>query len=157
MDHRIRAAALLVDGSRVLLVCHRDASGRTWWVPPGGGLNDRDESVFDTVVREVYEETGLTITVGRIAYLREFREASAETHHFEVFMAVDSWSGELTLEHLDPADADYTMVQEARWVERDELPGITVWPERLYEPGFWTDAAQGFPEVRYLGSQRDDA
>lgn len=156
MDRRIRAAALLVDGSRILLVCHRDERGEVWWVPPGGGLNRRDESVFDTVIREVFEETGLTITVSRIAYLREFREAAAETHHFEVFMPAETWSGELTLDHLDPADADYTMVQEVRWVAREELPGTTTWPEYLDEPAFWSDAARGFPEVRYLGSQRDE-
>jgi ADP-ribose pyrophosphatase YjhB (NUDIX family) len=61
---RVAAYALLRDeADRVLLV--RAGPGTTWagrWILPGGGA-EHGEDVVATVVREVAEETGLTVTV----------------------------------------------------------------------------------------------
>ena len=60
----VRAA----DG-RVLLLRHRLwADGEQWGFP--SGFAKRGERFQDTVVREVREETGLTVRVGRLAELR---------------------------------------------------------------------------------------
>ena len=60
----VRAA----DG-RVLLLRHRFWPDDAQWGFPSGFVK-RGESLPDTVVREVREETGLTVRVGRLADLR---------------------------------------------------------------------------------------
>ncbi|MBT7673044.1 MAG: pyrophosphatase, partial [Oceanospirillaceae bacterium] len=41
MRHRIRAAGILVDQDRILMVNEND-DGRSYWVPPGGGFETQD-------------------------------------------------------------------------------------------------------------------
>ena len=45
MKHRIRTAAIVVEGDSVLLVKHQGhgpEDGYVWWVPPGGGVSPHD-------------------------------------------------------------------------------------------------------------------
>ena len=65
MRHRIRAAGILVDQDRILMVNEND-DGRSYWVPPGGGFETQDGNTRNTVKREVWEETGLTVSVGEL-------------------------------------------------------------------------------------------
>ena len=46
---------------RVLLFSAREADGERWWFTPGGGVH-RGETVQGAAVRELYEETGYTVT-----------------------------------------------------------------------------------------------
>lgn len=69
---------LLVDGEQILLAQHSIGDGRTVWVGPGGGVED-DESLVQTLARELHEETGLVLTGAyppRLVWIQtaEFRE-----------------------------------------------------------------------------------
>lgn len=71
MRHRIRAAVLVVEGDSVLLVQHQHDElhgGESCWIPPGGGV-DGEESLVECARRETLEETGLSVELGRIAYI----------------------------------------------------------------------------------------
>jgi ADP-ribose pyrophosphatase YjhB (NUDIX family) len=151
MKHRIRAAALVVHEDSILLVKHvYPDTGESHWVPPGGGLEDVDDSIFACAAREVFEETGLTVTLSRIAYIREFAEAAADTMHIEFFLVAESATGTITLEHLPPGQPDSDMIKESRFVSRDELATLTVYPAELKDV-FWEHHESGFQEMRYLG------
>ena len=43
------------------------------------------------------------------------------------------------------------MIRDVRWVDRSELPGLTVYPEALVQ-AFWEDLARGFTDVLHLGA-----
>ena len=58
------AAAVVVDGAGRLLLGQRADDGR-WALP--GGIVDPGEQPAETVVREVYEETGVHVAVERLA------------------------------------------------------------------------------------------
>ena len=76
MKHRIRAAAIVVEGDSMLLVKHQGhgpEDGYVWWVPPGGGV-EGEESLEECARRETLEETGLSVELGNIVYVREFLE-----------------------------------------------------------------------------------
>ena len=93
MKHRIRAAAIVVQGDSMLLVKHQGhgiEDGYVWWVPPGGGV-EGEESLEECARRETLEETGLSLELGNIVYVREFLEP--DYHHCEIFFLATSYSG----------------------------------------------------------------
>jgi 8-oxo-dGTP pyrophosphatase MutT (NUDIX family) len=66
MIRDIRYQAAVLHESQILLIQHREhASGHSYWLLPGGG-REVDETPEQCVVREVREETGLTVTVERL-------------------------------------------------------------------------------------------
>jgi ADP-ribose pyrophosphatase YjhB (NUDIX family) len=69
MPPRIRCQGAIVKDNQVLLIQHREhASGRSYWLLPGGGQED-GESAEEGVVREMREETGLEVKVERLLFV----------------------------------------------------------------------------------------
>ncbi|BAU15010.1 hypothetical protein LEP3755_55660 [Leptolyngbya sp. NIES-3755] len=127
MKHRIRSAGLIVREDEILLVAHKSPiTGRTIWIPPGGGVEREDESIFACADREIFEETGLTASLSRIAYVREFYDAESDTRSCEFFCVVDRFSGTPTIEYLPPSAPDSDWITEVRWFKRNELDQIVV-------------------------------
>ena len=110
-----------------------------------------DESIFDCAVREAFEEAGVSVELDRIVYLRQFIGKGFGVHNFEVFVLCRSFSGEVTIEN-NVGQPDEMDVLEARFLSRQDMEGLTVYPELLRDD-FWDDLASGFPAVRYLGVQ----
>lgn len=72
------ASAIVTDEhGRILLVKRRD---NTLWALPRGG-HDIGESIEQTAVREVKEETGLDVEVTRLQHLRMRLGRKATSHH----------------------------------------------------------------------------
>lgn len=68
MNRHTRYQGLVVKDHHVLLIKHREhATGRGYWVIPGGGL-EPGETEHECVIREVSEETNLEIRVERILF-----------------------------------------------------------------------------------------
>lgn len=153
MRHRIRAAALITQGESILLVQHvHPQTGFEWWVPPGGGAESGDASIFECARREVFEESGLQVDLSHIVYVREFFDQENETRNLELFLASSSFSGELTIRNVQGSGPDEHFIRNVRWVPKHDLNSMVVYPEVLRD-GFWQDLASGFPETRYLGTQ----
>lgn len=153
MKHRIRAAALITDGEDILLVQHvHPETGEEWWVPPGGGVETEDASLFDCVRREVFEETGLQVSLKNVVYLREFLDSENQARNLELFVEATGFSGELTIRHVQGSGPDEHFIKDVRWVPKAELDDMIVYPEILKDR-FWHDHAEGFPETKYLGVQ----
>lgn len=150
MKHRIRAAGIIVnERQEILLVRHVDHTGE-WWVPPGGGFDEQDFSTIDTVKREVFEETGLTVNVGPLLYVREFSETSTGIHHMEVFYLITEYSGKETMENLKGLGGDEFIIKELKWFSQSDFCHETVWPEEL-KGEFWQTISINKPPAKYLG------
>lgn len=149
MQHRIRAAALIVQDDRILLV-KLHVNDRIFWIPPGGGLKG-SESIFGCAARETWEETGLCVELDRIAYIRQLADVEQDTNHLEFFLLASSWSGSVTLNNIP--DDDDPDLEAAEFFTRDEIQQITVYPEIL-KGEFWEDLRNGLPPTKYLGIQR---
>jgi 8-oxo-dGTP pyrophosphatase MutT (NUDIX family) len=63
MQVTVGVFATILDGAgRVLLVHRTDCD---WWCQPGGGM-ETGETPWDSVIREVHEETGFAVAVERL-------------------------------------------------------------------------------------------
>ena len=148
MEIRVRAAAIIVQGDSVLLVQHHQPGGsKVWWVPPGGGRQEA-ETLRKCVLREVFEETSLSVELGDVVYVREFIAPEINQHNFEFFFMAKSFAGTPTIKNVLAEDN----ILDVRFVSRSEMAKITVYPEVLKD-GFWDDLKRGFPERVYLGVQ----
>ncbi|MFZ5956858.1 NUDIX domain-containing protein [Pseudomonas knackmussii] len=153
LQHRIRAAGLLVREQSILLVRH-EVGGDIYWIPPGGGFESQsDRSTRDTVRRECREETGLEVEVGPLVYVREFAEPLAGRFHMELFYRIDAWRGELSLDNLIGLGGDEHDIREVAWVARDDLTRLpSFYPAELLDD-VWDRLAAPIPPIRHLGLQ----
>ncbi|MFD5562921.1 NUDIX domain-containing protein [Kitasatospora griseola] len=96
------------DEGRVLLLKHRLwPEGRQWGLP--SGYANKGESFEETVVREVREETGLTVEVGELAYLKSGFKLRLEVAYEALLVG-----GRIEVESFE--------ILEARWFSPDDLP-----------------------------------
>ncbi|WP_087020339.1 NUDIX domain-containing protein [Thaumasiovibrio subtropicus] len=129
MKHRIRAAGILENDGKILLLKVKDHSGE-YWIPPGGGLEDEDKCTRDALKREFLEETGLSVTVGAFLFAREFLETHKERYHAEFFYRITDWQGEVSHDNLTGL-TDEEFILGADWLSRDDIQKVKVYPEEL--------------------------
>lgn len=98
---RIATRALILHDDRLLLV-NAYADGRSdLWCAPGGGA-EPGTSLPDNLAREVYEETGLTISVGAPALINEFHDPVSGFHQVDIFFRSTVVAGEIDPSWRDP-------------------------------------------------------
>lgn len=111
-------AVIQDDSGRVLFIRRRD---NDQWVMPAGGM-ELDETVYECMVREVKEETGLYVYAASAMaiYSGPKLDYTTEEGHPYQFMfitfRVDEWSGELLTETEESTDA--------RFYALDDLPKL---------------------------------
>jgi ADP-ribose pyrophosphatase YjhB (NUDIX family) len=68
MSRVIRYQGVVIRDDHILLVKHREhATGRSYWIIPGGGRED-NETEEACVQREILEETHLVVTIERLLF-----------------------------------------------------------------------------------------
>jgi 8-oxo-dGTP diphosphatase len=147
---RVRPAikALIVrDGALLVTV-------NSHWTPefyllPGGG-QQFGESMHEAVVRECREEIGAEVTVGDVAFVRdyigsrhEFADKDSHYHQIEVVF----WAP--LVEGAEPTQgpAGDTFQTGVRWVPLDDLADAPLWPHAIKD---WL-AADPAERPTYLG------
>ncbi|WP_016909589.1 NUDIX domain-containing protein [Streptomyces xiaopingdaonensis] len=87
-----------------------------WDLP--GGKNDPGEPITDTAVRELYEETGLTVQPGalRVAHLiHAARGVESPNGFFTVVFATHDWTGQ-------PENREPRKHAQVRWADVNAAP-----------------------------------
>ena len=101
----------------------------------GGGV-ERGSSLPANLIREVYEETGLHITVDAPCLVNEFHDPDGHFHQVDVYFHC-TLRGTPTLDHgWEDIDA---IVTDRRWVTRTQMTDLRVKPDSLAAVA-WRDA-----------------
>lgn len=139
-QHRISAGVIAEHEGRFLLVRHVLPGRYDFWVAPGGGIQG-EESFEEAAAREVREETGLTVQVGRLLYIEDL--VNPQCRFVKLWFAAQLIGGTLDITHPE-ARAEH--IAEGAWLGPEELHGKVVFPAVLNER-YLSDRAAGFPEV----------
>lgn len=124
---RLAVRALILHQDRLLLV-NAYRSGSDLWCAPGGGVL-AGTSLLDNLIREIHEETGLTVAVGAPALINEFHDPLTGFHQVEIFFRCQIMAGVLDPDWRDPEG----VVTQRRFFARAQMDGIRVKPDSLAE------------------------
>lgn len=128
---RLATRAVIMDQDRLLLVNAYADAASTLWCVPGGGV-EAGSSLPDNLIREVYEETGLTIRVGPPCLVNEFHAPATGFHQVEVFFRCTVTDGTLHDNWRDPEQ----IVTRRRWVTQVEMQSLRFKPDSLARVAF---------------------
>ena len=111
---RPRACAAIIQNGKILMVLHR-SSIREYWTLPGGGI-ENNEIPEQTIVREVKEETGLDVKVGKLLFLEP-----PEEYCFSAELMTSS----VPVLGYDPEESDLPrrsqLLQDVAWLDLKEM------------------------------------
>ncbi len=132
---RTAAKAVVLHAGRVLLQRATWERQECYFLPGGGQLPG--EALDATVRREVHEETGLTVTVVRMLWLREYiganhehADTEASTHRIEaIFHCTPSGDPSKLGGH-----AEDDLQTGLDWVELEKVPHLNLLPHALRRP-----------------------
>ena len=134
---RLAVRAVILQDDRLLLV-NAWAGRDDLWCAPGGGV-ERGTSLPDNLMREVHEETGLTIRVGAPCLVNEFHDPDGDFHQVEVFFRCTIAAGALSADWQDTE----RIVTHRRFFTRDEVAALRLKPSSLpqvaWQRGFGYD------------------
>jgi len=140
---RVRVAAVLVLDEHLVLVRHRKGDS-SYHLLPGGGV-ETGETLQAALVREVSEETGLTIDVGRPLFINDTVDPRGGRNLLNVTFLATVTGGQVTDRPADPRVEAVDLVAAADLPSLDLRPPIAAELAAAYESGFTN-------ETRYLGS-----
>jgi len=135
MTPRLATRAILLVDNKLLLV-NAWSSGSDLWCAPGGGV-ERGSSLPDNLIREVHEETGLTVAVHDPCLVNEFHDPKGTFHQVDVYFRCSLVAGSLDSDWKDPEG----IVKVRRFVTRNELAGLRVKPDSLADVAWSPKAA----------------
>lgn len=127
LEKRVRA--VIIEDDKVLLM-HRFKNGQEYWVFPGGGIDDTDQSLEDGLKRECLEELGVVIEVEDLL-MEKFYILDNLQGQIQYFYNCKIISGEVgtgTGPEWENRDIEKYGTYEVVWIPVSLLKDKTVYP-----------------------------
>ncbi len=128
---RVAVRAVIVEADRLLLVNAYPGKKSDLWCAPGGGVEPH-ASLPENLIREVYEETGLTISVGPPCLINEFHDPERDFHQVDLFFRCKVVDGTLQEDWQDPE----AVVHSRRFFTQEEVAKLRLKPDSLAQVAF---------------------
>jgi 8-oxo-dGTP diphosphatase len=141
-EHRISAGAIVIREDRILLVRYSNAEGKSFLVGPGGGVLG-NEGLYQAVMREVREETGIEVRPFRILFVEDLLYQHYRIE--KIWLLCNLVGGQLARTQ----GAIEEGIAEAMWYRKDQLQNEVVYPPTLLSYN-WNAFFQDIWEARYL-------
>ncbi len=127
IDFGIRVGAIVERDGAILLVRHQKPELDPYWVLPGGRL-EPGETIPECAVRELAEETNLTVRFAEILYVSEFLRE--DRHTVDVTVRATAGADEEARLGSDPEveEDEEPTLKELRWVETSKLGEVELLP-----------------------------
>lgn len=135
---------IVLHNRSVLLTRNEDAHGN-FYLLPGGGQRF-GETLTDAAAREVREETGYDVRVGRLRFVRDYIGSSHEfaledgdVHQVEFIFLAELHPGQEARDCSDGPAAPDAWQTGCEWVSVEQLPGIIASGESRIYPSVLAD------------------
>lgn len=123
---RLAVRGLILHDDRLLMVNAYGDGRSNLLCLPGGGV-EPGSSLPENLMREVHEETGLSISVNAPALVNEFHDPGTGFHQVEIIFRCQLLSG-----RLDPAWQDpEAIVTDRQWVSKTQIAELHFRPLSL--------------------------
>lgn len=131
MKPRIAARAIILQDNALLMVNAFPSEKSDLWCAPGGGV-EAHHSLPDNLIREIHEETGLTVSVQDPCLVNEFHDPHGSFHQIDIYFRCTITAGRIDPDWVDPEN----IVTKRRFFTRDQLKSIRYKPDSLPEVAF---------------------
>lgn len=124
---RVRAGAVIIEDSSILLIEFNNENGLHYNLPAGGV--EPNETIIEAVRRETKEEASVDVEVGPLAFFYEYApylnsNKYGETHSLELMFECKITNGSIP-RFPDNPDPDQT---DVKWIKLSELHNVILYP-----------------------------
>ena len=116
---RTRVSGVCIRNEEILLVKHLSVGqSDILWAPPGGGMQF-GENAEACLKREMLEECGLSVEIGKLLFVYEYLDNPL--HAIELFFEVTDIKGDLQKGFDPELDHSNQIITEVRWMSFEEI------------------------------------
>ncbi len=123
-EHRICAGAIVIQEGQMLLVRCNNTEGKSHLAGPGGAVLG-NEGIYQAVIREVREETGLDVSPQKVLFVEDL--LSQRYRIVNIWFLCDLVGGQLTRTQGALEEG----ITDVAWYRRDQLQDEVVYPPEL--------------------------
>jgi 8-oxo-dGTP diphosphatase len=124
------ARAIILDEKNRILMVKQSHEGREFWLLPGGGI-EKGETSKEAAKREIFEETGLEVEIGKLIWHVEEVSENRGMRFVNFFLAKVT-GGNLALGQDPEFDNHGQVLREVSFISKEEIMNMDkVYPEQL--------------------------